>query len=361
MEEKGIIEEAVEELEAVDSNDVAESEDLESNNEQQGRPNRFMGALGRAGKVAKNALNNVKDKSEDLGEKAKDLYDGAKDTAVKVAENAGERFNTLKADMEQSKYERDLKKYKPIFEEPTKLPALMNVVNWDKRMGVEACKDSMGFFDRVNGVNLVGVYKARADEYGVAFYPRLDETVYYVNPCNPKMYIELSEYFSYLNTARVAELKKIAWSLGATYFKVSIKEEKNTFVTQKQDEGVKVKATKKLGSGEEVHHEVVKKEYSYVGVADESEFPPGKTPEEPELVYWAKDENIKALVKMRMSEHPPVFEKFELSYNTSTGIKENTAAKLDGALKQMKIQGTYKILEEAKKETKQVLEYVIKF
>ena len=80
------------------------------------------------------------------------------------------------------------------------------------------------------------------------------------------------------------------------------------------------------------------------------------------LVLWANNESIKNLVKQRMSSDNRLQSKtFRLDYNTSSGIKEKEAAKIDGALKVLKFQAGGSILNEAKKESRRRLEYTIDF
>ena len=80
------------------------------------------------------------------------------------------------------------------------------------------------------------------------------------------------------------------------------------------------------------------------------------------LVLWANNESIKNLVKQRMSSDNRLQSKtFRLDYNTSSGIKEKEATKIDGALKVLKFQAGGSILNEAKKESRRRLEYTIDF
>lgn len=128
----------------------------------------------------------------------------------------------------------------------------------------------------------------------------------------------------------------------------------------------KNKAKAKLGAGKnkggvDIETESSDKHYTFLGIADENRYP-GKDPIRPVLKFWANNESIKSLVERRMDSDNPLLSKtFQLDYNTSTGIKEKEAAKIDGVLKALKFNGAGSVSEEAKSESKKRFEYTIEF
>ena len=66
------------------------------------------------------------------------------------------------------------------------------------------------------------IYRDKIDAFGLTFYPELDNSVYYIDPCDRDHYILMNDYFSYMKMQRVAELQRIAQSLGATHFRVTV-------------------------------------------------------------------------------------------------------------------------------------------
>ena len=296
-----------------------------------------------------------------IGSAAKDVGEFA-DTQFKQAKHL---FGTVSKNLEESLSKQRLEKYKPLFVDRLNhdsfvYPNMINVVEYDKRMDIEECRGAIGYQERINNVDILGIYKADVDKYGITLYPEIAETAYYVHPLQKNTYIEISEYFKYLKQARVAELEYIAQSLGAKHFKVSIMEETSSEQIKKTSGGAKL-GFSIFKAGTSVESNNSEKKYEYIGVAAENIYP-GKDPVRPELKFWANNESIKSLVEQRMDlENRLISKTFRLDYNTSTGIKEKEAAKIDGALKALKFSGAGSISEEARSESRKRIEYTIEF
>ena len=68
------------------------------------------------------------------------------------------------------------------------------------------------------------------------------------------------------------------------------------------------------------------------------------------------------MIKQRLSSDNRLQSKtFRLAYNTSSGIKEREAAKIDGVLKSLKFSVGGSILNLAMNESKRIIEYTIDF
>ena len=88
----------------------------------------------------------------------------------------------------------------------------------------------------------------------------------------------------------------------------------------------------------------------------------GHAPKEPELVYLAKDENVQNLIHLRMTGGEDFHNhKISIKLSNSSGIKEKDAMKIDAALKGFKVSGNSTVTNEAKNESRRVLEYEIEF
>lgn len=296
----------------------------------------------------------VNDAAQDVGDFANDQFNNAKTIFGKVSKN-----------IEESLSKQRLEQYRPIFPDKFdpntfEFPSMINVVEFDKRMGIEECQGAIGYREKINNVEVLGIYKSSMDDYGIQFYPEKIETAYYVHPLQKNAYIEVSEYFKYLKQARVAELEYIAQSLGAKHFVVSIMEESSTEQIKKDKGEAKLKLGKDSGNAA-VEVESKEKKFEFLGIAAENSYP-GKAPVKPVLHFWANNESIKSLVEQRMNPENPLLSKtYRLDYNTCTGIKEKEAAKIDGVLKALKFKGAGSISEEAKNESKRRFEYKIEF
>ena len=316
------------------------------------------------------AVDKVVEGMKDAAEKGADFIGDAAKVAVGFAggqlKQAKNVFNRIGKDLDLAKSKRNLEKYQPIFTEDLeagdlRYPSMINIVDFDKRMGIDECKGAVGFKENIKNVDFVGIYKKDVAKYeGLEFYPDIAASVYYVHPFQPNKYIEIFEYFRYLKEAKVAELEQIAQKLGAKHFSVKILEESlsNEKTKTKGSAGIGVQKNK---AGVDVEQGSAEKKYEYVGIAAENRYP-GKAPEEPELVFWANNESIKSLVSQRLDKDNSLLSRsFTLDYNTSSGIKERDAAKIDGVLKVLKFKAAGSIEKEAQKESKRRFEYTIEF
>lgn len=316
-------------------------------------------------KVDRNLFKNIKDTVENAQGVVLDTAKTAVDMAGKGLDEARKTLKNVSDSMSENQRIRNLEKYKPIFKDsiPAAYPKMIYIVDNDKRMTIKECENAIGFEDNKNGVELLGIYHKDVNKFdGIEYYPDKKPTssVYYVHPLNNKLYIELTEYFSYLKEQRITELEQIAQDLGAKHFKVEIMEETLSSIAQQ------TKANTKLGVGKDkagvsIEKEDSKKAYESIGIASELTWP-GRDPIEPKLKLWANNESIKNLIKQRLSADNRLQSKtFRLDYNTSSGIKEREAAKIDGALKILKFEAAGKIQREAKNESRRRLEYTIDF
>ena len=319
----------------------------------------------------------------DAGNKLETVVDGVKETAGKaagligdaakdVSEFAGEQlktakgiFNRVSKEMGDNLSRQRLEKFRPVFSDridsgELSFPEMIQIIDTDKRTQFEECKNAVAFEDNINKQEVLSVFKGSTEMLQLNFIPERNLSIYYVHPLDKTTYIEMSKYFSYLKEAKVAELEYIAQSLGAKYFKVSILEESNT------ENIKKVGGEAKLGflkdkMGVKSQRDIGEKHYESLGVAAESRFT-GKDPVKPELKYWASNVAIRSLVEQRMSPDNPLSSKiYRLDYNTSSGITEKEAAKIDGVLKSLKFSGAGSFSEAAKTETRRKFEYIIEF
>lgn len=310
----------------------------------------------------------VEDFKEVAGKAADSIADAAKDVgeyAGKQLKNAREILGKVSDDLNTQIIKQRFEKYRPVFigsldDGSLVYPEMVQLVDNDKRMEIDGFRDAIGYQRTIQKQNLLDIYKKDIDKFSLSFYPDQSLSIYYVHPLDSKMYIDIREYFKFLKEARVAELEQIAQALGAKHFRVSIMEESNTTGIKKNKGDAKLGILKNK-MGVKVDVEQAEKEYQFVGVAAESTFP-GKAPTEPVLKFWKNNIAINTLVKQRLSEDNPLTSKtYRLDYNTSTGIREKEAAKIDGALKALKFSGAGSISEEVKKENKKRFEFVIDF
>ncbi len=327
---------------------------------------------------------NLKSAVQGAGKNASDFFGKAKDAIVRttdqnddgkfdkedisaiadsVSESVKSSAQALKESAEEKSRQLELKRLQPIFIETIEaaefcMPKFIRITERDKKYSSsEVCQGAIGYYTDHKGLKVVNIFSDSIDPFALSFYPDKGSEFYYVDPTDRDRYIALDDYFGYLKIVRINELQIIAQSLGAKHFKVTYKEEQNSF-TQKKSKG-NIKSTG-ISSGD-AEHSFSDQKYSTVEIAAESDYP-GHEPVMPELKYMQKDPSIKTLVAMRMDESSPLsHQKFMLKMSNSSGIKESDAIKIDTVLKGLKLNGNISVASEAKNESKRYLEYEIDF
>jgi hypothetical protein len=283
---------------------------------------------------------------------AGDIVDAAKATINEVVDSIKEQTDDLGKKQLSAKLEKDRLLLKPVFAEmlpssqPTSssisslvpfrftMPDIINVVEKDKKHAEsKACDHSLGHLSIENGLPVLNVYPHHMKDLGITFFPDMKKGIYYVDPYQKDHYIYIEDYFSQLKTARVNELEKLAYCLGATHAEILFKT--NTVelekAKKKADLGVK-KGKKKLVDVKAEHSESESKKES-MEVAKVINASGHDDPQVPDLVYFKNDEDIQNLIFMRMDNKSKLTDKeCSIKYSNSSGIKSADAAKIQGAV-----------------------------
>ena len=311
---------------------------------------------------AKLKVEDVIDKAE-LDKHAKELSDAAVDKAKEFRDGTTEKAHDVAVKMDEMKRQWDLKRLKPIFSEDLngmQYSRLVRIVERDKKFDIEVCRGSIGYWATCKGERWVNIFKDSVNKFGLNFYPYEDVNFYYVDPTNKDNYIVLDEYFDRLKQARVNELQKIAQDLGAKKFRVTYMREKSSIIKKKWNGKAYVKAKDGYVT---VSAEVYKlaKQYDKVEIEAENSFP-GHEPVEPHVRYLKYDQNVQNLIDMRMDTKGPInHQTLSIKLSSTSGLKENDAAKLDMILKSLKMAGNTTVLSEVQNEEKSILKYEIEF
>lgn len=223
-----------------------------------------------------------------------------------------------------------------------------------------ACRGAVGFRTIMEDLHMVTIFRNYIDNLGLTFYPELDYGVFYVDPCDRDHYIALDDYFSFITTQRMAELQRIAQSLGAKRFKVTSRDKTESVSSSSIDAAASVKAVGQ-GGGAGYSHDASNSSMKSISLNAEMTFP-GHAPIRPELRYLKKEINFINLIEMRMDPLSPLQnQRFSIEMINSSGIKVKDAAKIDVMLKAMKGTASTTILSQAQNEARQILEYEIEF
>lgn len=260
----------------------------------------------------------------------------------------------------------DLDRLKPLFPEDFEkaefvLPKMIRVAEIDKPHSENTvCQGSIGFKTVQNDMTVITIFRNQIDDFGLSFYPELEESVYYVDPCDRDHYILLDDYFTFMKMQRVAELQRIAQSLGAKHFRVTYKERSKSVSSDSFNiaNGIKAAPAK---IDVQVNHTVSSSAMSAISIEAEMRFP-GHAPVKPELHYLKKEINIANLIEMRMDPLSPLqHQHFIIEMSNSSGIRIKDAIKIDAMLKVLKVASNTSIVAEAQNEARRILEYEIEF
>ena len=272
----------------------------------------------------------------------------------------------IQANQAEARRKADLERLKPLFSDDFEqagfvMPKLILIAVMDKLHAENpVCKGSIGFRTVQDDMSAITIFRDQVNKLGLTFYPELENNVYYVDPCDRDRFISLDDYFTYMKKQRVAELQRIAQSLGATHFLVTYKEISKSISSNTVDVSLAAKAGKN-GTDAKASHSVQDCSLASISIEAEMRFP-GHDPIRPELHYLKNEINIANLIEMRMNPFSPLqHQRFNIELGNSSGIKVKDATKIDAILKTMKISGNATIMSEVQKEARRILEYEIDF
>ena len=289
----------------------------------------------------------------ELDRRAKELGDVAAGKAKELGDTASEKAHDVAVKMDEMKRQWNLKRLKPIFSEDLngmQYSRLVRIVERDKKFDIEVCRGSIGYWATCKGERWVNIFKDSVNKFGLNFYPYEEVNFYYVDPTDKDNYIVLDEYFDRLKQARVNELQKIAQDLGAKKFRVTYMREKSSLIKKKWN-----------GKAVSVDVDKLSKQYDKVEIEAENSFS-GHDPAEPHVRYLKYDQNVQNLIDMRMDTNGPInHQTLSIKLSSTSGLKENDAAKLDMILKSLKMAGNTTVLSEVQNEEKSILKYEIEF
>ena len=152
-------------------------------------------------------------------------------------------------------YARRLKKYNPLFPEQYQsasfnLPNIIVIVDDAVRRGIDVCEGSIGWLSKDSGAEVLHQYDEAVQFSGVQFVPAATcDAVYYVDSFDRNRFIRTDCIFSKAHEEKIAELKHIAYSIGAKRCTIDISESSTKSKTKLATADVSAKA-------EDVHGKV---------------------------------------------------------------------------------------------------------
>lgn len=264
----------------------------------------------------------------------KKTVDTSKKVATDTKKNVGNAIEKAKADSLM----RKLKKLNPVFPEQYKseefnLPNMIMIVDDAVRRGNKLCDGAIGWLSSDAGVETLCLYDEAVEFSGLNFIPAaICDAIYYVDSFDRNRFIRTDCIFSKAHEEKIAELKHIAYCLGAKKCSIEI----NEFQM-----GASLK--KRSASGSESVHSVPVQESIETNLTKtgtdsrkgkvEIEFSGNNDCILPKLKWFSYDDNIKRLIEMRVNGTNFIkTEVLELSGASSATMSQKTAYAIDSAV-----------------------------
>lgn len=291
----------------------------------------------------------------------------SKRVASNVAGNVQKKALEFSERSKQDSYERRMKKYNPLFpekyhSEEFNIPNMIVIVDDAVRRGIDVCEGAIGWLSNQNGMEVLHLYDEYIQQSGIQFVPApICDAVYYVDRFDRNRFIQTECIFSKAHEERMAELKNIAYMLGAKTCSIEINESSLEVETSKKNlEG-------KAGVSKVSSRENMEQSSSYKGVVHRSgrivaEFTGSNEVKRPELKWFMHDDTIKRLIDIRCSDPNAIkSEMLVLEGNASATMSQKTAYAIDNALCKISIAGKANMEGQATKENQSKLLFTIEF
>ena len=312
------------------------------------------------------AWGDVKQKTSKMVQKTADV---GKKVATNIADNVQKSAKEISEKSKNDSYERRLKKYNPLFPEKYhgeefNLPNMVVIVDDAVRRDIDVCEGAIGWLSNQTGMEVLHLYDEYINESGIQFVPAaICDAAYYVDRFDRKRFIQTECIFSKAHEERMAELKNIAYMLGAKRCSIEISES-NVEVEMKKKR-LEVKANVKgigLSSTETSEQDSSYKNSTHRSGKIIAEFSGCNEGKYPELKWFAHDDTIKRLIEIRCTNPSAIkSETLILEGNTSATMSQKTASAIDNAISKISVGGKTNMEGQAIKENQSTLIFNVEF
>ena len=244
------------------------------------------------------------------------------------------------------------------------LPNIIMIVDDAVRRDIDVCEGAIGWLSKESGVEVLCLYDEAVKMSGIQFVPTVTcDAIYYVDSFDRNRFIRTDCIFSKAHEERLAELKNIAYSLGAKTCSIEISEASFEVSLSKK----KVNLNGSIKNTNVSTNEKIEQSLSHENSSQRSgkivvKFEGSDTPKRPKLKWFEHDDNIKKLIEMRCKNTNAIkSETLELSGASSATMSQKTAYAIDGAISKMGVKGASDMEKNAKSEHKSKLIFSIEF
>jgi len=298
------------------------------------------------------------------------VFNKAADVSKLAVAGMHESAKNISDKAKNDSYIRKVKKYNPVFPDTFdskefNIPNVIMIVDDAERRGIDVCDGAIGWLRNEAGLEIFCLYDEAINTIGLKFLPNAScNSIYCVDSFDRSIFVKADYIFERAYQEKIAELKNIAYCLGATKCYIEIKESSSeTNSTKKKSTIEQIIPIKGLSSKEDIDVESKHKESStQVGRAI-AEFEGSDKPTVPALKWFANSDAINNLIRMRCDgTHKYKKDSLELYGAASSTMSQKMACAIDAAMgKIAKIKGKGQMEALASKENKSTFIFEIEF
>lgn len=278
---------------------------------------------------------------EDNKKKGSEILSGLMQKTVDISKKAAQDAKTnIGNAIEKARIEsiqKKLKKLNPVFPDRYKskdfdLPNMIMIVNDAERRDNKLCEGAIGWLETNAGVEMLCLYDKAVKFSRLTFIPTaVCDAVYYVDSFDKNRFIRTDCIFSKAHEEKIAELKHIAYCLGAKSCSIEIYESQSGDSIRQI--GVSAREGEKKAYVNESYETSTRRHESNSRTGkDEIVFENNTNCRQPDLKWFLHDENIKRLIEMRINGSGTLrSETLELSGVSSATMSQKTAYAIDAA------------------------------
>lgn len=235
---------------------------------------------------------------------------------------------------------------------------MITIVDDAIRRDEKLCEGAIGYLKNDTGIEILCLYDEAIEFSSLHFIPTPPcDATYYVNSFDRTKYIRTDCIFSKAHEERIAELKHIAYCLGAKHCSIEIDESISNVNAQKHSASV-IEDVYSADTQESVESNLKQSGSDSRSGKVEIEFEGNSNCVEPELKWFLYDDNINRLIEMRASNSNLIkSETLDLSGTSSATMSQKTAYAIDSAVGG----GGVSLSSQAEKEHHSKLIYHIEF
>ena len=286
--------------------------------------------------------------------KAKAMFSNAFKKVSDIGKKTIEGAKSFAEQTQKNIHDQQAKKYIPVTkeefnDEDFQIPSIIKITDDSANREFVESEDAIGWIEQHKDVPVLHMYNSFTKDCGLTFAPLAQkDDVYCMDKFNANIYINANQIFGKATKEKLAELSNIAYILGAKSCSVEILEAED-----EMDSGNAKIGIKGIGIAAGEKSTTSNKQSG----KNRSNFEGHDNPQEPELKWFAHDDNIKWLIEMRC-KRAIKSNILELEGSSSKTISKSAACAIDDLLG---AKGNSSMEKQAMKEYNNVLVFEIEF